>query len=80
MRSGADFSDELSGASGILGRGGAVVAGFEVDLAQLGLGSKVHTESAAGQVKAGIAPQHPQQTLTCPLMITNYHQDPKYNH
>ena len=40
MRSGADFSDELSGAGGILGRGGAVVAGFEVDLAQLGLGGK----------------------------------------
>lgn len=34
-----------------------VVAGFEVDLAQLGLGGKVHTESAAGQIKAGIAPQ-----------------------
>ena len=57
MRSGADFSDELGGTGGILGRGDAVVAGFEVDLAQLGLGGKVHTESAAGQVKAGIAPQ-----------------------
>ena len=46
MRSGADFSDELSSTGGILGRGGAIVAGFEVDLAQLGLGGKVHTESA----------------------------------
>ena len=55
MRSGADFSDELSGAGGILGRGGAVVAGFEVDLRR--------PASARPVIQAGIA----RRMVTPPL-------------